>query len=123
MIFKEPIHKILACIRDKPYFKKPEPMGGYPKRHNQRWRCFVHKEKGHKTDSYRALKVFLDQLVRDGLLKEFIDKDKTQAEKAQARPHLRFNRGNDETEWTTDEEEDLPLGYYSHDRGPTSPRS
>ncbi|XP_057489449.1 uncharacterized protein LOC130775334 [Actinidia eriantha] len=31
VIFKEPIYKLLAKIRDKPYFKKPEPMGGQPK--------------------------------------------------------------------------------------------
>ncbi|GFS30539.1 hypothetical protein Acr_00g0012510 [Actinidia rufa] len=34
VVFKEPIYKLLARIRDKPYFKKPEPMGGDPKRRN-----------------------------------------------------------------------------------------
>ncbi|XP_057481985.1 uncharacterized protein LOC130768895 [Actinidia eriantha] len=34
VVFKEPIYKLLARIRDKPYFKKPEPMGGDPKRQN-----------------------------------------------------------------------------------------
>ncbi|XP_057506541.1 uncharacterized protein LOC130789742 [Actinidia eriantha] len=32
VVFKEPIYKLLARIRNKPYFKKPEPMGGNPKR-------------------------------------------------------------------------------------------
>ena len=63
MVFREPIHKLIARIRDKPYFKKPEPMGGDPKRRNQRWRCSFHEERGHRTDSYRALKIFLDKLV------------------------------------------------------------
>ncbi|GFZ02249.1 hypothetical protein Acr_15g0008570 [Actinidia rufa] len=53
-----------------PYFKKPEPMGGDPKRRNQRWKCSYHGEKGHKTENYRALKAFLEQLVRDGHLKD-----------------------------------------------------
>ena len=35
VVFKETIYKLLAQIRDKPYFKKPEPMGGDRNRHNQ----------------------------------------------------------------------------------------
>ena len=121
MIFKESIHKFLTRIRDKPYFKKPEPMGGDLKRCIQRWMCSFHEEREHKTDSYRALKVFLDQLVQDGQLKEFIDEDKTRAEKAKARPNPRFDRGNDETERTADEEDDLPLGTIYMIGGPHHP--
>ncbi|GFY85305.1 hypothetical protein Acr_04g0000430 [Actinidia rufa] len=32
VVFKEPVYKLLARIRDKPYFKKSEPLGGDPKR-------------------------------------------------------------------------------------------
>ena len=32
-------------------------MGGEPKRRNQRWRCSFHEERGHRTDSYWALKL------------------------------------------------------------------
>ncbi|GFS31847.1 hypothetical protein Acr_00g0019520 [Actinidia rufa] len=63
VVFKEPIYKLLARIRDKPYFKKPEPMGGDPKRRNQCWRCSYHGEKGHKIENCRALKAFLEQLA------------------------------------------------------------
>ncbi|GFS42836.1 pleckstrin homology (PH) domain-containing protein [Actinidia rufa] len=82
VVFKEPIFKLLARIRDKPYFKKPEPMEGDPKRQNQRWRSSYHGEKGHKTENYRALKAFLEQLIRDGHLKEFVVNEKTR-EKAE----------------------------------------
>ena len=34
VVFKEPIYKLFDQIQDKTYFRKPEPMGGYPKRHN-----------------------------------------------------------------------------------------
>ena len=68
MIFKEPIYKLLTQIRDKPYLKKLEPMGRDPQKRNQWWKCSYHEERGHKTDNCRALKVFLDQLVRDGHL-------------------------------------------------------
>ena len=69
----------------------PELMRADPKRHNQRWRCSFHEESEHKIDSCWALKVFLDQLVQDGHLKEFIDEDKTRAEKDEARLNLRFD--------------------------------
>ena len=60
VIFKEPIYKFLARIRDKLYFKKLEPLGGEPKRCNQRWKCLYHEEKGHKIKNLWALKSFLD---------------------------------------------------------------
>ncbi|XP_057459274.1 uncharacterized protein LOC130749935 [Actinidia eriantha] len=84
VIFKEPIYKLLAKIRDKPYFKKPEPMGGDPKRQNQCWKCSYHGEKCHKTENCRVLKAFLEQLVRDGHLKEFVDDEKTREEVTEA---------------------------------------
>ena len=51
-----------------------------------------------------ALKVFLDQLVQDGHLKEFIDGKKTQAKKTEVKPNPRFDRGDDETDKTMEEE-------------------
>ena len=66
-------------------------MGGDPKRLNQRWRCSFHEERGHITDSYRALKAFLDQLVGDEHLKEYVDEEKTGAKKAKVRPNPRFD--------------------------------
>ncbi|GFZ08745.1 hypothetical protein Acr_20g0005530 [Actinidia rufa] len=82
---------------------------GRPKKRNQRWRCSFHEERGHITENYRALKVFLDQLVQDGHLNEFVDQEKTRAEEAEIRPNPRFDCGDDDTDKTT-EEEDLPLG-------------
>ena len=40
-------------------------------------------------------------------MKEFVDKEKTQAREIEVR--LRFDRGNDETNKTIEDEEDLPL--------------
>ncbi|GFZ04686.1 hypothetical protein Acr_17g0002580 [Actinidia rufa] len=109
-------------IRDKPYFKKPEPMGGDPKRRNQRWRCSYHGEKGHKTENCRALKAFLEQLVHDGHLKEFVDDEKTRAEAAEIEANRRPNRGREEAEETADpEDEDFPLGTIHMIGGPNDP--
>ncbi|GFY85297.1 hypothetical protein Acr_04g0000350 [Actinidia rufa] len=122
VVFKEPIYKLLARIRDKPYFKKSEPMGGDPKRRNQRWRCSYHGEKGHKTENCRALKAFLEQLVHDGHLKEFVDNEKTRAEVAEAEANRRPDRVREETEEAADaEDEDLPLGTIHMIGGPNDP--
>ncbi|GFS36307.1 hypothetical protein Acr_00g0045270 [Actinidia rufa] len=43
VVFKELIYKLLAWIRDKPYFKKPELVGGDLKRRNQTWKCSFHE--------------------------------------------------------------------------------
>ncbi|XP_057506518.1 uncharacterized protein LOC130789705 [Actinidia eriantha] len=110
VIFKEPIYKLLTKIRDKPYFKKPKPMGGDPKRRNQRWKCSYDGEKGHKTENCRALKAFLEQLVRDGHLKEFVDDEKTRAEGNETRTAAGTDRGGNENEAVDTEDEDLPLG-------------
>ena len=51
-----------------------------PQKHNQRWKCSFHKEKRHMIENCQALKVFLDQMVQDEHLKEFVDEEKTRAE-------------------------------------------
>ncbi|GFY85504.1 hypothetical protein Acr_04g0002420 [Actinidia rufa] len=122
VVFKEPIYKLLARIRDKAYFKKPEPMGGNPKRQNQHWRCSYHGEKGHKTENCRALKAFLEQLVHVGHLKKFVDNEKTRAEVAEAEANKRPDRVREETEDAADaEDEDLPLGTIHMIGGPNDP--
>ena len=55
------------------------------------------------------MKVFLDQLVRDEHLKEFIDEENTRIEKVEARTNPRFDQGNEEINKALDEEEDEDL--------------
>ena len=116
MVFKEPIYKLLAMIRDKPYYKRPHPMGGDLRKRNQWWKCAYHKEKGHMIESCRALKSFSDQLVEARHLKEFVDQEKTKAEETEVRPNSRFDRDRGEADNAL--EEDLPHQDYSHDGGP-----
>ena len=54
--------------------------------------------------------MFLDQLIRDGHLKEYIDQEKTRAKEAEVSPNPRFDRGNEETDDAL--EKDLPLGLF-----------
>ncbi|XP_038716697.1 uncharacterized protein LOC120010074 [Tripterygium wilfordii] len=80
-IFKDPIFLILPQIVDKPYFRWPNKMSGDSSTRNQSKWCSYHKDKGHRTEDCREFKRHLEELVQQGHLKEFIDKEKTAAEK------------------------------------------
>ncbi|XP_057459277.1 uncharacterized protein LOC130749939 [Actinidia eriantha] len=96
-------------------------MGGDPTRRNQHWKCSYHGEKGHKIKKCRALKAFLEQLVHDRHLKEFIDNEKTRAEATEAETTTRPGRGRNEIEAVDTEDEDLPLGTIHMIGGPSHP--
>lgn len=73
MTFKELMHKILDRIKHEPYLRWSSKMGGDPTRRNQNLNCTYHRDKGHTTKQCRVLKDHLEQLVRLGLLKKFVD--------------------------------------------------
>nr|XP_023913783.1 uncharacterized protein LOC112025354 [Quercus suber] len=70
--FKELINKIIERIKNEPYFRWPNKMGGDPSRRNQNLYCTYHKDKGHTTEQCQVLKDHLEQLVKAGHLKEFV---------------------------------------------------
>ena len=70
--FKEPVHRIIDQIKNKPYFRWPNKIGGDPSRRNQNLYCTYYRDKGHTTEQYRLLKDHLGQLVKVGYLKEFM---------------------------------------------------
>ncbi|GFY88776.1 hypothetical protein Acr_06g0007160 [Actinidia rufa] len=77
---------------------------------------------GHKNENYEALKAFLEQLVHDGHLKEFVDNEKTRAEVAETEANRRPDRVGMEMEEAVDvEDEDLPLGTIHMIGGPNDP--
>jgi len=43
-VFKEPVHQILEKIKNEPYFKWPNKMGGYPMKRNQSLHCQYHQD-------------------------------------------------------------------------------
>ncbi|GFY85714.1 hypothetical protein Acr_04g0004520 [Actinidia rufa] len=70
----------------------------------------------------RALKAFLEQLVRDGYLKEFVDDEKNRAEAIEAKTNPRPDRGGNKVKEAVDmEDEDLPLGTIHMIGGPNDP--
>ena len=70
--FKELVHKIVDRIKNEPFFRWPNKMGGDPSRRNQNLYCTYHRDKGHTTEQCRVLKDHLGQLVKAGHLKEFV---------------------------------------------------
>jgi hypothetical protein len=75
-IFKEPIFRILPQIKDKSYFVWPPKMGGDPTSRESKPYCAYHREKGHLTENCRTYKGFLEELVRNGHLRQFVDDTK-----------------------------------------------
>ena len=71
-MFKEPVHQVLEKIKNESYFKRPNKMGGDPMKHNQNLHCQYHQEQGYTTEDCRTLWNDLEQLVRDGKLKQFL---------------------------------------------------
>ena len=71
-MFQEPVHQVLEKIKNEPYFKWPNKIGGNPMRRNQSLHCQYHQERGHTTKDYRNLWNHLEQLVRDVRLKQFL---------------------------------------------------
>ena len=67
--FKEPVHKILDWIKNEPFFRWPNKMGGDPSRRNQNLYCTYHRDKGHTTEQCRVLKDHPEQLIKAGYLK------------------------------------------------------
>ena len=48
--FKEPVHRIVDRIKNEPYFRWLNKMGGDPSRRNQNLYCTYHRDKGHTTE-------------------------------------------------------------------------
>ena len=72
MAFKELVHKIMDRIKNEPYFRWPNKMGGDLSQRNQSLYSIYHRDKGHTIEQCRVLKDHLGQLVKAGYLKEFV---------------------------------------------------
>ena len=70
--FKEPMHKIVDRIKNEPYFRWPNKMGGDSSRRTQSLYCTYHKDKDHTSEQCRMFKDHLGQLVKTGYLKELM---------------------------------------------------
>ncbi|XP_075662946.1 uncharacterized protein LOC142632428 [Castanea sativa] len=71
-VFHEPVQQILEKICHESYFKWPNKMARDPMKRNQNLHCHYHQERGHTTKNCRTLWNHLEQLVREGRLKQFL---------------------------------------------------
>ena len=71
-MFREPVQQVLEKIKNEPFFKWPNKMAGDPMRRNQNLYCHYHQDHGHTTEDCRNLWDHLDQLVREGKLKQLL---------------------------------------------------
>ena len=66
------MHRVLEKIKNESFFKWPNKMTGNPMRRNQSLYCQYHQDQGHTTKDCRNLWDHLDQLVREGKLKQLL---------------------------------------------------
>lgn len=78
LVFKEPIYRVLEKIKNEPYFKWPNRMGGDPIKRNQNLYCQYHQDRGHTIEDCRTLQAFLDQLIKASKLKQFLQQPASQ---------------------------------------------
>lgn len=71
-IFSKPIHKIIFEIQNNPFFKWLKQMGSDPSTRDTKLHCSYHKDHGHKMKNCKTLKQFLERIVEQGHLSEYI---------------------------------------------------
>ena len=72
VVFREPVNQVLEKVKHKSFFKWPNKMVGNPEKRNRNLYCQYHRDHGHTTEDCRSLWDHLDQLVRDGKLKQLL---------------------------------------------------
>ena len=71
-VFREPVHQVLEKVKNEPFFKWPDKMMGQPTQRNRNLYCQYHRDHSHTTEDCRSLWDHLDQLVREGKLKQLL---------------------------------------------------
>ena len=80
------MHQVLEKIKNELFFKWPNKMSGNPMKRNQNLYCQHHQDQGHTIEDCRKLWDHLDQLVREGKLKQLLHHSNGQAEQIGSDP-------------------------------------
>ena len=70
-----PLEQVLMQIKDEPSLKWPEKMKGNPNKRNRNKYCRFHRDHGHNTDECFDLKQQIENLIRQGKLRNFLGRD------------------------------------------------
>ena len=71
-VFREPVHQVLEKVKNESFFKWPNKKVGNPEKRKRNLYCQYHRDHGHTTEDCRSLWDHLDQLVREGKLKQLL---------------------------------------------------
>ena len=66
------MHQVLEKVKNESFFKWLNKMVGNPEKRNRNLYCQYHRDYGHTTEDCRSLWDHLDQLVREGKLKQLL---------------------------------------------------
>ena len=69
------LEQVLMQIKDDPSLKWPEKIKGDPNKRNRNKYCRFHKDYGHDTDECFDLKQQIENLIRQGKLRNFLGRD------------------------------------------------
>ena len=70
-----PLEQVLMQIKDDPSLNWSEKMKGDPNKRNRNKDCHFHRDYGHYTDGCFNLKQQIENLIRQGKLRNFIGRD------------------------------------------------
>ena len=66
------MHQVLEKVKNESFFKWPNKMVGNPEKQNRNLYCQYPRDHGHTTEDCKSLWDHLDQLVREGKLKQLL---------------------------------------------------
>ena len=66
------MHQVLEKIKNESFFKWPNKMMGNPEKRNRNLYCQYHRDHSHTTEDCRSLWDHLNQLAREGKLKQLL---------------------------------------------------
>ena len=70
-----PLEQVFMQIKDDPSLKWPEKMKGGSNKRNRNKYCHFHRDQGHDIDEYFDLKQQIENLIRQGKLRNFLGRD------------------------------------------------
>ncbi|XP_028102949.1 uncharacterized protein LOC114302158 [Camellia sinensis] len=82
MVFRIPFYKVLERISNQPYYKAPENILGEFIGRSLGKHCAYYNEDRHLTQGCRVLKTHLEDLVRQGHLRDLVDEAGIREEQA-----------------------------------------
>ncbi|XP_050290369.1 uncharacterized protein LOC126728616 [Quercus robur] len=82
VVFRELVQQVLEKIKNEPFFKWPNKMAGEPRKRNPNLYCHYHRDHGHTMENCKNLWDHLEQLVREGKLKQILHHSSSRASQA-----------------------------------------